>query len=138
MNGLSDEELLIDEKYKEIRDKIVFYNYVQEALANGEAVPTKDQCRKSDSAFFEVIETLRPELIIALGVSHMYYRDMPDERFEIAPPLFVDGKRILHGFYTLTDGSKILTIWIYHPSARMSFDYRFWNKVIRTAVEKYS
>ena len=132
---LDDANLLKNACYKTVRDSIAFYNYVQESLADGSSVPNSNQCQNSESAFFEVLETLRPELVIALGTSHMFNKDMPNDNYENGNPISLEGRRIKHGFYSLKDGTRIHIVWIRHPSARGAYDYLYWNRVIKLAIE---
>ena len=134
VSALDDDNLLKNDNYKSVRNSIAFYNYVQESLADGSSVPNSNQCRQSEAAFFEVLEKLRPDLVIALGTSHMFYKDMPNDTYENGNPITLDGKRIKHGYYSLKDGTRIHTVWIRHPSARGAYDYLYWNRAIQLAI----
>lgn len=136
VSALDDDSLMRDDCYKTVRDSIAFYNYVQESLADGSAVPSRNQCRQSEAAFFEVLEILRPGLVIALGTSHMFDKDMPNDSYENGKPVSFDGNRIKHGYYSLKDGTRIHTVWIRHPSARGAYDFLYWNRAIQLAIEK--
>ena len=136
VSALDDDSLMRDDCYKSVRDSIAFYNYVQESLADGSSVPSRNQCRQSEAAFFEILEVLRPELVISLGTSHMFATDMPNDTYENGNPVSIDGNRIKHGYYFLKDGTRIHTVWIRHPSARCAYDYLYWNRAIQLAIEK--
>lgn len=45
-------------------NSVAFYNYVQVPMSGPRVAPTQDNFRNSETAFFEVIEMLRPDIII--------------------------------------------------------------------------
>lgn len=141
VGGLTEEEIQQKEKVNFARDSICFYNFVQESLWNGSASPSTLQCKKSDNAFFEVLEKLRPELVIALGTSHMY-KDLPGdasrypERWKENEPFRFEDTDISNGHYILNDSTEIPLLFICHPAARESYDSLFWNKAIAAFAEK--
>lgn len=133
ISGLADNEFT-EEEYDKVRDSVAFYNYIQEALSDGSARPSQEQYANSEDAFFEVLETLRPEVVVALGVSHMW-NNMPYKNFERLPDADCEGYGVLNGFYSLNDGTKIPTIWIYHPSSRGSYDAEYRHRAIEAALK---
>ena len=119
-----------------IKQSIAFYNFVQEALNTGSSKPTRKQCINSDSAFFEVLEVLKPELIIALGISHMW-TDLPGEegryqdRWEWKKPFEYKEYSMNQGSYIIDD-KKVPILTIKHPSR--NYEPIVWNKIINAWV----
>ena len=53
---------------KELWNKVAFYNYIQEFVANKARVrPSDEMWSFSEKAFLDVIEELQPQLIVVLG-----------------------------------------------------------------------
>lgn len=119
------------EDSRKIWNSIAFYNYIQAALASPRQNVPPELYEKSERAFFEVLEKLRPELILVWGVTRMWDL-MPSNNSELCKNLKVDGLEIGNGYYILKDGTKIKTIWIYHPSAAFSWEY--WHRVIKEGL----
>ena len=82
-------------------------------------------------AFFEVLENLRPDLIIVWGVTRMW-NNMPSAGWDEGEAMVIDGYEIKNGWYTLGNRHRVRAIWVYHPSAGYSWDW--WNKVIKEVL----
>ena len=54
---------------------IVFYNYVQTAMSGARVAPTATDFKESEKAFFEVLETYKPDLVIVWG--NRLYNNLP-------------------------------------------------------------
>lgn len=120
------------EDTRKIWHSLAFYNYVQTTSTDG---PRKDPAwedfRDSADAFFEVLDDLKPDLILVWGVTTMY-DNLPGERWEDGNPLTVEGRPIKNGYYQLANGNKARVLWVYDPSWGYSWDH--WHKVIATEV----
>lgn len=133
---LNESPSSIKEQYeikRKLFDKIAFYNFIQEALCNGSSIADTYKYMNSESQFFEVLEKLRPELIIALGVSKMW-SSMPSINW--CESDYKEYNKC--GFYILKDRYKVPIIWIKHPSARGYYDYEYYHKCIADFVNAES
>lgn len=116
---------------REIWNSVAFYNYVQKSLDGSRKSPEwVDFCNSKD-AFFEVLENLRPDLIIVWGVTRMW-NNMPSAGWDEGEAMVIDGYEIKNGWYTLGNRHRVRAIWVYHPSAGYSWDW--WNKVIKEVL----
>lgn len=116
------------EKSREIWHSVAFYNYLQKSMGEARTAPGWVDFRESEDAFFEVIDELQPDLIIVWGVTRMYDCLPGGERWRKGEEMIVDGKEIKNGYYRLSNGKEVRTLWVYHPSAGYSLER--WNKVI--------
>lgn len=117
---------------REIWNSVAFYNYVQRAVVGSRRSPEWVDFRNSEDAFFEVIDELKPDLIIAWGVRRMYDNLPGGERWREGDALVIDGKAVKNGYYRLADGKETRVLWVYHPSSGYSWDW--WHKVIKTEL----
>ncbi|MDE5595059.1 MAG: hypothetical protein K2I89_05765, partial [Muribaculaceae bacterium] len=93
--------------------------------------PEPDDFYESADAFFEVIDTLQPELII--GWVGRLYKNMPGgDRWREGEILKVDDSEIKNGYYRLADGKETRVLWVYHPSS--AYSWVRWHKVIKTML----
>lgn len=121
------------EDSKRIWNSVAFYNYIQRAMPayEGRIAPTPENFAVSEKAFYEVLEELQPDLIIAWGVTRMY-DNRPSEGWEAGPDMIVDEYAIPNGYYTLRDGHRVRIIFVYNPSSGYSWDW--WHKVIKSEL----
>lgn len=116
------------EESNQIWNSLAFYNYLQKSMEDVRQAGNYDDYVAAEPAFFEVLEELRPDVIIAWGVTRMYDNMPGGDRFEAAEDIVVDNYHVRNGWYRLGDGKKVRTIWIYHPS--VGYSWEWWNKVI--------
>ena len=120
------------EDSKRIWNSVAFYNYIQRAMTKARTdPPTPEDFEVSKEAFYEVLEELQPDLIIAWGVTRMY-DNLPSEGREAGPDKFVDEYHVPNGYYTLRNGHRVRIIFVYNPSAGYSWDW--WHKVIKSEL----
>ena len=115
-----------------IWNSVAFYNYVQRAIDGSRKSPEWVDFRNSEDAFFEVIDELKPDLIIVWGATRMYDGLPGGERWREGDSLNVDGTPIKNGYYRLANGKETRVLWVYHPSAGYSRER--WNNVIKTKL----
>lgn len=120
------------EESRRIWNSLAFYNYVQKALDSSRKAPEWVDFQNSEKAFFEVIDELRPDLILVWGVTRMYDNLPGGERLRKGNELEIDGYKVKNGYYRLSDGKETRVLWVYHPSAGYSWDW--WHKVIKTEL----
>lgn len=117
---------------REIWNSLAFYNYVQKAMDSSRKSPEWVDFRNSEDAFFEVIDELKPDLIIVWGVRRMYANLPGGDRWREGDKLTIENHDVKNGYYRLADGSEARTIWVYHPSSGYSWDW--WHSVIKTEL----
>lgn len=122
-----------DELRKDIWNSVIFYNYLQVSKNQPRENCLWDEYRRSDDAFFEVLEKYHPQLIIAWGVSRMYYNMPGGEKWEAGEEKIVGDYSVRNGYYILPDETKVRIIWIYHPSTGFSPDW--WREVVLSEIK---
>lgn len=120
---------------KSIWNSIIFYNYLQVSMHTAREGGIWEDYRQSDRGFFEVLEKYRPELIIAWGVSRLYYNMPGGDRWIAGEDKVVENYSVRNDYYKLSDGSKVRIIWIYHPST--SFTSEWWRKVVLPEIDQF-
>ncbi|OOE40875.1 hypothetical protein BZG06_14790 [Salinivibrio kushneri] len=107
--GLDSNQWLSDEERSEVWQHLAFYNYVQGFVGDTPRVrPNQDMWQDSKEAFLSVIEHLKPDLVLVLGV----------ELGGAIPSL----------------ESNIDVCAIQHPST--GFSYAKWNPVVSEALKR--
>ena len=119
------------EQSAKIWQSLAFYNYLQVAVSNAREAGESHDYKASETAFFEVLDKLRPDLIIVWGVTRMW-DNMPSQGWEKGEEIKIDNYSVKNGWYTLAGGHRVRSIWVYHPSA--GYSWNWWNKVIRVIL----
>ncbi len=114
-----------------IWQSLAFYNYLQVAVPNPREAGDWYDCDNSETAFFEILDHLNPDLLIVWGVTRMW-DNMPSKGWNNGPQIVIDGYSVKNGWYTLGNGHRVRAIWVYHPSTGYSWEW--WNKVIRELI----
>lgn len=117
---------------REIWNSIAFYNYLQKPMIAPRTKISYEEFKKSEDAFFEVIDELKPQLIIVWGVTDMFYNMPSGERWQAGDELIVDGYKVKNGYYRLANGKNARVLWVYDPS--IGYSYEKWYKVIKTEL----
>ena len=121
-----------NEESKKIWNSVAFYNYLQNSMNHPRQSPKESDFDSSSNAFYKVMNQLKPDLIIAWGITHMYWF-MPGEGWTVGAKLLYENKKdVPNGYYTLDSGKRIRVIWVKHPSAAYSWDK--WYKVIKNEI----
>lgn len=115
-----------NEDSSKIWNSVAFTNYLQSAVENPREAGANEHYKEAVPAFFEVLELLRPEVIIGWG--KRLYNNMTDENFKKGEDLTVGDNTGFTGTYRLADGMAIPILWINHPST--SFSWNEWHNVI--------
>ncbi len=119
------------EESKKIWNSVVFFNYLQVAMGGPREAGTTDQYHQAARAFFEVLDKFQPEYVILWG--QRLWNNTPSERWQEGTDIVVDGKRVTVGFYLLSNGRKVKTMAVNHPSVGYSWDY--WHRVIQSFLQ---
>lgn len=112
-----------------IWENLAFYNYLQVSMSVPRKAGTKEQYCQSKDAFFSVLETLCPQLIIVWG--KRLWRHLPYTYWKDSDPLIINSASKEYeevGFYTLPSGHIVHALGVYHPSA--GYDWSYWHEVI--------
>ena len=122
------------ENKKEAWEHLAFYNYVQVPMTGPRISPTTEDFKKSEEAFWEVLNELKPDLIIAW--SKRLYNNLPQGgeyigELEVRDE-YDDIVSIELWSYELKN-SIIRIIGITHPSA--GFDTEFWHEAISLFIK---
>lgn len=125
-----------DNLRKAIWNSVIFYNYLQVSMTQPRQGGLWDDYRRSDDAFFEVLEKYRPQLIIAWGVSRLYYNMPGGDKWKDGEEKIIDNYSIRNGYYILRDNTEVRVIWIYHPSA--GFSSEWWRQVVISEINSFN
>jgi hypothetical protein len=109
---------------------LAFYNYVQEALSGPREAPSTEQFRNSEGAFWDVLDKLRPNLVIVWG--SRLYNNLPRVGFQGPDARTPDGQGIETWSY-YRDNYEVCILPITHPSA--GFTPEYWHKVIEDFIK---
>lgn len=106
-------------------NSICFYNYVQIATDKSRISPTSFNFRDSEKAFFEVLEKMQPDLVIAWGAR--LWDNMPSggEYKNNGTTSINYGKGL---YYYKTNNKQIPTLYIPHPSS-LAFGYGWYGTI---------
>lgn len=107
-------------------DSISFYNYVQDITVNAPGYgPPESAFLRSENAFWEVLDLLKPTHLIALG--DRLWTHMPEFGNESATaPL--GGQSRQYGYY-IRNWGQVIAVSIKHPS--WGFSAQVWHPVVR-------
>ncbi len=115
------------EESEKIWNSVIFFNYLQVAMGGPREAGTAEQYRRASEAFFEVIDKYQPEYLIIWG--KRLWNNTPNERWHGGEDIIIDGYATATGTYSLSNGRKVKTMAVNHPSVGYSWDY--WHQVIQ-------
>lgn len=104
---------------------LVVYNFLQEPMSGPRICPTKIQYTNSTDAFWEVLETYQPDIVIVWG--KRLYNNLPKQG-EVGVEFNIDGKMDIETWIYKIDEKTVYILPIYHPSG--GFSWSFWNTVL--------
>ncbi len=113
-------------------NSIAFYNYVQSPMSEAREKPTADEFRSSEAAFFETINRLQPDCIIAWG--KRLYNNLPKKGSQLPDLQLSDGEAFETWSYTLENGKTVALLQITHPSA--AFVPQYWYPVMQAFINR--
>ena len=124
------------EDKKKAWEHTAFCNYIQKAMIGPRVLPTSEDFKNSEEAFWEILNKLKPDLIIVWG--KRLYNNLPKggkqlEDFTVQNE-YGDDICIEVWSYKI-DGKDTPIIGINHPSS--GFDIEFWYEVIYIFIENY-
>ena len=124
LGGQASKEELLD-----FWGSIMFYNYVQAAMEGPRISPTEQDFEQSQTAFFEVLEEYKPDLIIVWGAR--LEKNLPQKNKSLSDFEIFDTSGHRFHYYEI-GGKKIPAYTVYHPSCRY-FTYQY-HKYLQEAV----
>lgn len=117
----------------EIWNSVLFYNYLQVAMDGPRQAGKSADYQNAVPAFYEVLDTYQPEVIIVWG-KRLWYALPGDERWQEGEPIVTeDGQTVETGFYRLSNGNRAKVMAVYHPSTAYSWEK--WSEPIRKFIE---
>ena len=118
----------LDDK-REFWHAVSFYNYVQQSAGMGARVPpSSEMFQASEPAFFEVLESLKPEVVVVLG--YRLWQRLPKQTTE-DETIETQSGPILTRRYSYVGGT-CLACSIKHPSS--GFNGRDWHSRVMTVI----
>jgi hypothetical protein len=122
---------VIDNDY--IWDYISFYNFFQKYVgfsSSDKSLIDESLIEKSQIAFLKIIKILSPDLVIAWGISDMYWEWLPQENYK-----YIDEKNKLFNY---NEYPKSIIWSIHHPSSQ-SFNLYDWTYKFKELIcNKYN
>ena len=111
-------------------NSIAFYNYVQVPMTGARVAPSQKDFNDSEAAFFEVLESLRPDIVIVWG--SRLYNNLPQGGLQGDDLRAPDGHWVETWRYFLGDRKEVKIVPIMHPSSSFSPDY--WHQFLSTII----
>ena len=111
-------------------NSIAFYNYVRVPMTGARVAPSKKDFKDSEAAFFEVLETLRPDIVIVWG--SRLYNNLPQGGLQGDDLRAPDGHWVETWRYFLVDRKEVKIVPIMHPSS--SFSPEYWHQFLSTII----
>ena len=113
---------------------VAFYNFIQEFVAGPRTRPAPEAWRFARPAFAAVLEALRPQALLVLGVC--LWNNLPNSGRE-GPTLQVGELSRKSWLYPLSESSEVLAAGINHPSS-WGFRWETWHPVVAALLETAS
>lgn len=110
-------------------NSIAFYNYVQYSTNQARVSPLYKEFKKSETAFFEVLQSIKPDLVFVWG--ERLWEQLPTNG-EYGEEILIENVKGGRLYYYTIDEKKIPIYMINHPSSS-AFNYSwhpYMNKVI--------
>ncbi len=110
---------------------LAFYNYIQESAGDAPRIaPSENSWPSSVDAFYEVLNSLKPQFVLALG--DRLCNRLPNLNRSSGKAI-PDAPRQATWIYNLRDGQTCLVYGIKHPSS--GFNGRTWRPFVLNAME---
>lgn len=130
-HALAGKQLTKDER-KTLWHSVLFYNYVQVPISGARISPTTDEFTISETAFFEVLETYRPDCIIVWG--KRLYNHLPRKGRQLPDLEMPNDDSFETWEYEMSDGHRVQVLPITHPST--AFVPEYWHEVIKAFIHR--
>lgn len=113
-------------------NKVLFYNYVQEAMPSWDTLPNKRQYLEAETPFFEVLEEYKPDIIFVWGSST--YNNLPKKGSQLEDLSLDTGEEFELWSYTTKNGHISKVLKITHPSSAYASAY--WNLIMNKLINE--
>ena len=132
--GYFFDDFPIEEKTK-LWQHIMFYNYVQVPMTSARVSPTREDFKKSEPAFWEVLEKTDADLVIVWG--KRLYNYLPQTGEQAEDLAIVDGE--FYGDATEiwsyeVNSKQVQVMYVNHPSAAYALEY--WGAFISQFIKE--
>jgi len=111
-------------------NSIAFYNYVQYSTDKSRVSPRNDEFAKSSTAFFEILQSYKPDIVFVWG--ERLWDQLPDGG-EFGEEISVENVNSGRLYYYSIDKNRIPIYMVNHPSSS-AFNYS-WHTFMNKAVE---
>ena len=119
-----------DAESLKIWNSVAFYNYIQTAyISESRQAYTSDDYAQSFPYVKKVMNDLNPDVIIVWG--NRLWSNLPNENWRDGGVVSAAGIEEDFGYYSLSNGKKVLTIRVTHPSA--GFPWEAYGEIIKKA-----
>lgn len=108
----------VEEEISKLWNKVLFYEYVQVAVANYDEDHPAEAYESAQTSFIEVINKYEPDCIIVWGKP--VYDSTPLYAGRNLEPFHFEDKKAEQYEYILSSGKKCMMIKIHHPSMYFS------------------
>lgn len=106
-----------------IWESVAFYNYVQECLPKARKSPTSEQFSDSEDAFFEVLDYLKPDVVLVWG--SRLWENLPYTNYVSYDDAEYGNYSYRCGSYTTDNGTVVTCYELQHPSS--GFSWSWWH-----------
>lgn len=113
---------------------VAFYNFVQKMVIEPQRTPSDSDRRNASLAFFEVLEVLKPDIVVACG--WRLWSWLPDT-WEVGAEYRYKDQSVQSRRYRTGENSFAETIAIKHPSSR-GYDWQKWHCFTKAVLAKHS
>jgi len=110
---------------------VAFYNYIQFSVGLGPRVPpTREMWRDSEPGFVQVLNNLKPDVIVVLG--YALWKNLPELGGKVGP--IIAGADQPDTWRYPYEGRSALAYAILHPSSG-GFSGYYWHPYVMRAIE---
>ena len=114
---------------KDVFSHLVFYNYVQKTMSDKRIAPNMADFKQSEDAFFEVLETYNPDIVIVWG--KRLYNNLPQKGRQLDDLVVMDNsnEQYIEVWSYNVNGKDVIILPIKHPSS--AYKTKFFNDVFK-------
>jgi len=111
-------------------DSIAFYNYVQYSTDQARVSPLNVEFKKSSIAFFEILQSIKPDLVFVWG--ERLWEQLPNNG-EYGAEITIENVKGGRLYYYTINEKKIPIYMVNHPSSS-SFNYS-WHPFMKNVID---
>ncbi|MBR5831063.1 MAG: hypothetical protein IKY79_00435 [Bacteroidales bacterium] len=127
-------DLWNNEAKRDLWQHVIFYNYVQKSMPGKRIAPSKEDFHQSEDAFFEVLETYSPDIVIVWG--KRLYNSLPQKGKQLDDLVVIVGEKeeYIEVWSYNVNGKDVIILPIKHPSS--AYETKFYNKVFKKIFDR--